>query len=135
MPTTASHSRHSDAVIAVVYVAGVIVWVVQPDWLTRQPLRPVLVLTLGVSAAFGLLSGDRRALAAPLLFGLLTGVISAATTNGDLGRTGELVLGILWGVMLASATALGMWFRRRARSDKPGTDVDVAPARSALGAP
>jgi hypothetical protein len=105
---------YSDAASAAVYAAAVIIWIAQPDWLTRQPLEPVILPSLGIAAAFGAFSGRRRALAAPLLFGALVGVISAATTSGDLGRTGELALGILAGLVLAGATALGILIRHRA---------------------
>jgi hypothetical protein len=112
----ARHPRgwYSDAAAVAVYAAGVIIWIAQPDWLTRGPLEPVILPSLAVAAAFGAVSGNRRALAAPLMFGALVGVISAATTSGDLGRTGELALGILAGLLLAGATALGILIRHHA---------------------
>jgi hypothetical protein len=105
---------YSDAASGAVYGAAVIIWIAQPDWLTRQPLEPVILPWLGIAAAFGWFSGRRRALVAPLLFGLVVGVSSAATTSGDLGRTGELALGIVAGLLLAGATALGILIRHRA---------------------
>jgi hypothetical protein len=102
----------TDGATAVVYALGVVVWAVQPNWLTRQPLLPGLLLTVGLSATFGLLSGNKRSLAAPVLFGLLIGAVAAATTNGDLGRIGELALGAIWGLLLAGATAVGIFARR-----------------------
>jgi hypothetical protein len=102
----------ADGAAAVAYTLGVVVWAVQPTWLTRQPLLPALLLTAGLSATFGLLSGNKRSLIAPLLFGLLIGAVAAATTNGDLGRIGELALGAIWGLLLAGTTALGIGVRR-----------------------
>lgn len=114
IPTRRRNGWCSDAAGAAVYAAAVIIWIAQPDWLTQQPLAPVILPSLGIAAAFGAFSGSRRALAAPLLSGALVGVISAATTSGDLGRTGELALGILEGLLLAGATALGILIRHPA---------------------
>ena len=60
-----------------------------------QPLEPVILPSLG---------------------------IAAATTSGDLGRTGELALGILSGRLLAGATASLL---DTARSDRPEDDTDT----------
>ena len=114
IPARPRHGRYSDATGAVVYAVAVIIWISQPDWLSQQPLAPVILPSLGIAAGFGAFSGNRRTLAAPLMFGALVGVISAATTSGDLGRTGELALGILAGVLLAGATALGILIRHGA---------------------
>jgi hypothetical protein len=105
-------NRGTDWASAGVYALGVVVWAVQPSWLAQQPLLPALLLTVGLSVMFGLLSGSKRSLAAPGLFGLLIGAVAAATTNGDLGRTGELALGAIWGLLLAGTTALGAFVRR-----------------------
>lgn len=85
----------------------------EPHWLTRQPLLPGVIVTFGISALFGAVSGRRRAIVAPLVFGVLVGVIAAVASNGDLGRGGELALGVVWGVALAGAMAVGIWFRSR----------------------
>lgn len=114
VPARPRRGWYSDAAAVAVYAAAVIIWIAQPDWLTRQPLEPVILPSLAIAAAFGAFSGNRSALAAPLLFGALVGVISAATTSGDLGRTGELALGILAGLLLAGATMLGILIRHHA---------------------
>jgi hypothetical protein len=93
----------------------VILWVLQPRWMTDKPLASALVVTLVVSVVLGGVSGRGRALLAPLAFGLLIGAISAATTDGDLGRAGEFVLGAVWGVLLAAATGAGIWLRHIVR--------------------
>jgi hypothetical protein len=103
-----------DVVAVSVYgAAGVILWVLQPQWMTNEPLAPILPITLVVSAVLGVISGRGRALLPPLVFGLLIGTISAATTNGDLGRAGEFVLPTVWGAVLAAATCAGIWLRRK----------------------
>jgi hypothetical protein len=80
------HGFLPDAVIFVVDAAGGILWAAQPDWLTRQSLLSGFAVTLAISGVLGVLSGRWRSLAAPVLFGLTIGVISAATVAGDLGR-------------------------------------------------
>jgi hypothetical protein len=50
-----------------------------------------------------------------VLFGLTIGVISAATVAGDLGRGGEFVICAVWGLVLATAMAVGILIRRRSR--------------------
>jgi hypothetical protein len=101
-----------DVAAVSVYGTGVILWVLQPHWMTNGSFVGGLVITLVVSVALGVISGHRRALLAPLVFGLLIGTISAATTNGDLGRAGEFVLATIWGVVLAVTTRAGIWLRR-----------------------
>lgn len=44
------HGFLSDAVIVIVYAAGVILWAAQPHWLTRQSLLSGFAVTLGISA-------------------------------------------------------------------------------------
>jgi hypothetical protein len=103
----------SDVLIAVVYASGVIVWAVQPHWLTRQPLLRGLFVTFAVSGVLGVLSGRWRSLAAPLLFGLVVGATSAATVNGDLGRAGEFAIAVVWGLALGAAMAAGILIRHQ----------------------
>lgn len=109
------HGFLPDTVIFVVYAAGVILWAAQPDWLTRQSLLSGFAVTLALSGVLGVLSGRWRSLAAPVLFGLTIGVISAATVAGDLGRGGEFVICVVWGLVLATAMAAGILIRRRTR--------------------
>jgi hypothetical protein len=109
------HGFPMGTLIVVVYAVGVLIWALQPGWLTRQPLLPGVLITLVVSGLFGLLSGQWRSLAAPLLFGLMIGAISAATVDGDLGRAGEFVVATVWGLALATAMAAGIWIRRGIR--------------------
>lgn len=109
------HGFLPDAVIFVVYAAGVILWAAQPDWLTRQSLLSGFAVTLAISGVLGVLSGRWRSLAAPVLFGLTIGVISAATVAGDLGRGGEFVICAVWGLVLATSMAVGILIRRRSR--------------------
>lgn len=108
-------ARVPEVVNAIVYGFGIVLWAAQPHWLTRQPLLLGLLITLAVSAVLGLFSGHWRSVAAPLLFGLAIGAISAATANGDLGRAGEFVLCIVWGAILAAAMATGIVIRHRIR--------------------
>lgn len=102
-----------EAVVATVYTLGVVLWAAQPQWLTRQPLLPGLLVTFVVAAVLGLISGRWRSIAAPLLFGLAIGAISAATANGDLGRAGEFVICAVWGAALAAAAAAGIVIRHQ----------------------
>ena len=95
------HGFLPDAVIVVVYAAGVILWAAG------------FAVTLAISGVLGVLSGRWRSLVAPLLFGLTIGVISAATVAGDLGRGGEFVICAVWGLILAAAMAAGILLRRR----------------------
>jgi uncharacterized membrane protein len=74
-----NHGFLPDAVIVMVYAAGVILWAGQPHWLTRKSLLSGFAVTLAISGVLGVLSGRWRSLLAPLLFGLTIGVISAAT--------------------------------------------------------
>ena len=92
-----------------------ILWAAQPDWLTRQSLLSGFAVTLAISGVLGVLSGRWRSLAAPVLFGLTIGVISAATVAGDLGRGGEFVICAVWSLVLATAMAAGILIRRRSR--------------------
>jgi uncharacterized membrane protein len=109
------HGFLPDTVIFVLYAAGVILWAAQPDWLTRQSLLSGFAVTLAISGVLGVLSGRWRTLATPVLFGLTIGVISAATVAGDLGRGGEFVICAVWGLVLATAMAVGILIRRRSR--------------------
>ena len=107
------HGFLPDALIAVVYACGAILWAAQPDWLTRRSLLSGFVVTLAISCVLGVLSGRWRSLAAPLQFGLTIGVISAVTVVGDLGRGGEFVICAMWGLVLAAAMVAGIVIRQR----------------------
>lgn len=115
MRSNGDHGFLPDAVIAVVYAFGVILWAAQPRWLPRLSLLFGLVATLAISGILGVLSGRWRSLAAPLLFGLTAGAISAATVVGDLGRPGEFALATVWGLVLTAAMAAGILVRQRGR--------------------